>query len=178
MGGSAGCSVRSFYCLPLPDSTRCFPYGGSSISFLQEPVRYFAQGVFRELIHCDEINGNLVRTELPGGILTQSLCQLWTPGAVRDDVGHHLFAIDGIGPTDDSGLANGRIAFKHLFDLAWCNVFASSDNDIAQATRDKEVALLVLIAEVACTKPAVLKGFFVLVAIVGGNDAGATDANL
>src|SRR5438105_10503425 len=157
MGGSAGCSARSFHCLPLPDSTRCFPYGGASISCLQEPVLYFAQGVFRERIHCDEINGNLVRTEPLSGILTQSVGQLRTPGAVHDEVGHHLFAIDGIGPTDDSGLANGRIAFKHLFDLAWRNVFASSDNDIAQTTREKEVALLVLITEVACAKPAMLK---------------------
>src|SRR5207245_3831578 len=104
-----------------------------------------------------EINGHLVRTEPPGGIVTQPLGQLWAPRAVHDNVGHHLFAIDGIRPTDDSSLADGGIGFKHLFDLAWRNVFPSPDNDIAQATRDKEVALLVLISEVACAKPAILK---------------------
>src|SRR5438270_294779 len=139
MDVSAGCSVRSFHCLPLPDSTKCFPYGGASISCLQEPMLDFAQGVFRERIHRDEIDGNLVRTEPSRGKFAQFLCQLWTPGAVRDEVGHHLFAIDGIGPSDDSGLADGRIAFKHLFDLAWRDVFAPSDNDIAQTTRDIQV---------------------------------------
>src|SRR5947199_7181931 len=118
---------------------------------------YFAQSAFRERIHCDEINGNLVRTELLGSILMQPLCQLWAPGTVHDDVGHHLFTIDCIGPTDDGGLADGWIGLKHLFDLAWRNIFASSDNDLAQATREKEVTLLVLIAEVACAKPAILK---------------------
>src|SRR5438046_408230 len=117
----------------------------------------FTQGVFRERIHGDEINGNLVRTELLSSILMQSLCQLWAPGAVHDDIGHHLFTIDGIGPTDDSGLADGGRGLKHLFDLARRNVFASSDNDLAQTTREKEVALLVLITEVACAKPAILK---------------------
>src|SRR5438874_13385753 len=107
----------------LPNSTRR-RRGGSSISFLQEPMRYFAQSVFRERIHGDEINGNLVRTEPPGGIFAQSLGQLWAPGAVHDNIGHHLFTIDGIGPTDDSGLAHGWIGLKHLFDLAWSNFFA------------------------------------------------------
>src|SRR5437588_10650497 len=141
-------------------------------------MRYFAKSVFRERIHGDEIDGNLVRTEPPGGIFTQPLGQLWAPKAVHDDVGHHLFAIDCIGPTDDSGLADSGIGLKHLFDLAWRNVFPSSNNDIAQATRDKEVALLVLISEVACAKPAILKGLFVRIAVVGGNDTGATDADL
>ena len=89
-----------------------------------------------------------------------------------------MFTIDGIGPADDGGLANGRIAFKHLFDLAWRDVFAPSDNDIAQTTRDIQVALFVLVADITCAKPTLLKRFFVRVAIVGGNDAGATDANL
>src|SRR5947209_16545309 len=120
-------------------------------------MRYFAQSVFRERIHCDEIDGHFVRTEPLGSIYTQSLCQLWTPRTVRDEVGHHLFTIDSIGPTDDGRLADGRIGLKHLFDLAWRNVFPSSDDDIAQPTREKEVALLVLIAEVACAKPAILK---------------------
>src|SRR5437764_11243482 len=133
---------------------------------------YFAQGVFRKRIHRDEIDRNFVRTEPLGSIFTQSLCQFWTPRAVHDDVGHHLFAIDGIGPTDDGGLADGWIGFKHLFDLTWRNVFASSDNDIAQTTRDIQVVLLVLIADVACAKPAVLKRLFVRIAIVGRNDTG------
>src|SRR5450432_633836 len=98
-----------------------------------------------------------MRTELLGSILTQSLCQLCAPGAVHDDVGYHLFAINGIEPTNHSSLADGRIGLKHLFDLAWRNVFPSSDDDITQATHDKEVALLVLISEVACAKPAILK---------------------
>src|SRR2546423_15609496 len=106
----------------------------------------------------------------------QPLCQLWAPGAAHDDVGHHLFTIDCIGPTDDSGLADGGIGLKHLFDLARCNVFAPSDNDIAQTTRDKEVALLVLIAEVACAKPAILKLLLVRIAVVGRNDTRAADA--
>ena len=139
---------------------------------------YFAQSVFRERIHGDEINGNLVRTEPLGGIFTQPLGQLWAPKAVHDDVGHHLFTIDGIGPTDDGRLADGGIGFKHLFDLAWRDVFAPSDNDITQTTRDIQVALFVLEADITCAKPTLLKRFFVRVAIVGGNDAGATDANL
>src|SRR2546421_712227 len=195
MYGPADCSARSFYCLALgwlhrmgghqaPDSI--FPTlpnstsrrGGSSISFLQQPMLYFAQGVFRERIHRDEIDGNLVRTEPSGRILIQCFCQLWRHRAVHHDVGHHLFTIDGIGPADDGGLADGGIGFKHLFDLAWRNVFAPSDNDIAQTTRDIQVALFVLVADITCAKPTLLKRFFVRVAIVGGNDAGATDANL
>src|SRR6266536_4814409 len=139
---------------------------------------YFAQSIFRERIHCDEINGNLVRTEPSRGILMQSLCQLRTPGAVHHDVGHHLFTIDGIGPTDDGRLAAGWRGFKHLFDLAWRNVFTSPDNDIAQTTCDIQVVLLVLIADVACAKPAILKRLFVRIAIVGRNDTWAADANL
>src|SRR5256714_7382012 len=123
-------------------------------------MRYFAKSVFRERIHHNEIDGNLVRTEPLGGIFTQPLGQLWAPKAVHDDVGHHLFTIDGIGPTDDGRLADGGIGFKHLFDLAWRNVFTSPDNDIAQTTRDKEIVLLVLIANVACAKPAALKRLF------------------
>src|SRR5438874_772968 len=140
-------------------------------------MRYFAQSVFRERIHRDEIDGNFVRTEPLGSICTQSLCQLWTPMTVRDEVGHHLFTIDSIGPTDDGRLADGRIGLKHLFDLAWRNVFSSPDDDIAQTTSDIQVVLLVLIANVACAKPAALKRLFVRIAIVGGNNTGAADAN-
>ncbi len=50
-------------------------------------MRYFAQSVFRERIHRDESDGNFVRTEPLDGVGMQFLCQLWTPGAVHDDVG-------------------------------------------------------------------------------------------
>src|SRR5438067_6670053 len=106
MDGLAGCSVRSFHCLPLPDSTKCFPYGGASISCLQEPMLDFAQGVFRKRLHRDELDGNFVRTEPTRGILMQCLRQRWRHRAVRNDVGHYLFAIDGIVPTDDGRLAD------------------------------------------------------------------------
>src|SRR5205814_4293114 len=108
-------------------------------------MRDFAQSVFRERIYHNELDRNFVCTEPTRSIFMQCVCQLWAPRAVRNDVGYHVFAIDGIEPTDDGRLTDGRIGFKHLFDLAWRNVFAPSDNDIAQTTRDKEIALLILV---------------------------------
>src|SRR5256886_16859597 len=99
-------------------------------------MRYFAKSVFRERIHGDEIDGNLVRTEPPGGIFTQPRGQLWAPKAVHDAVGHHLFAIDCIGPNDDGSLADSGIARKHLFHPSCRKGFPSSSNDMSRATRD------------------------------------------
>src|SRR5579884_4372773 len=103
-------------CMYLALTIMCLFAGAQQAAF------DFARSVFRQFIEYDEVNGNLLRTQMIREIVAQLLYTLFLPVLAHREVGDDLFAINGVRPTDDRCFTHGWIALKHFFDLARRNI--------------------------------------------------------
>src|SRR5262249_9344342 len=92
--------------------------------------------------------------------------------------GDNLLAIDGIGAANNCDLAHLGATQQDLFDLARCDILAATDDDIAEASGDVDIAVGILIAEIAGAKPAIRKRTLPGAARVARSYARAADTKL
>src|SRR5437868_6455334 len=78
-----------------------------------------------------------------------------TPRVRRHDHRLHDLAPSPIAHSHDSRLANARVREQRLLDLGRVDVLSASDDAIALATPQMDIALLVDDAQVACSSPSV-----------------------
>src|SRR5579875_382176 len=134
--------------------------------------------IFWQRIHRDKVNRHFVRAEVLGSVLAKVFRQFRVPLALDHQVSHHLFTIERVGAANDGGLAHGGMRQQRLLDLARWDGLAPAFDHIAQAAREKHVALLILVAEIAGTEPSVLKRLLRSSILICLDDAGAGDADL
>src|ERR1700737_451934 len=112
-----------------------------------------------------------------GSIVIKRLLHLCVPGMLHNNVSYNLFAIDRIGATNGSYLLYKRKPLEHLFNLARGNIFATTINDFTQTTCNKQISIFILISQVTCAEPFILKSVLACVILICLNHSGTGDTD-
>lgn len=100
---------------------------------------------------------------------------------LENDGNANILAVHVVGDSEADGLGDGRVAGQDVVELNWANLFAALVDELLDAARDDNVAVLVLLALVARAEEAALgirRGVGSVVVEVSLGDVLATDANL
>jgi hypothetical protein len=94
---------------------------------------------------------------MPGGIPAQFPGALLVPAFAHCEVSDRLLSINGIGATHHGDLAHRRVALERFLDFARRDIFAPAIDDLAQASLDEQVPVLVEVSQITGPEPAVLE---------------------
>jgi len=84
-----------------------------------------------------------MRAQALFGILMEILSHLFMPGSVRYNIGDNNFSVDGIRTAHRRDFMDCWMVNQRFFDLSWRNVFAATIDDLAQATFNEKIAILI-----------------------------------